>query len=149
MSPLAWLLLAAALYFCWRYFTRQGNTAPSFAWPPTGHFITDVVGESFSQPQLRHLAGNHGDESVNRQMTAVLVPYSNPHDDMAVRVEINGYAVGHLSRTDARMYRKKLADSGQGLNAASCDALINGGFIMHGGSRAHYGVRLDLDPLQK
>ena len=44
--------------------------------------------------------------------TAVLVlDDDNPYDNKAVRVEIDGYLVGHLSRENARQYRKKLKEA--------------------------------------
>lgn len=121
--------------------------APVFSWPETGPFDTEVVGESHCQPALRHIVdqlGGHGDTTARLTATAVLVPYDNPQDPNAVRVEISGLPVGHLGRTDASAYRAVLKFKRSGVAPAACMARIVGGFVMEDGERAHYGVRLQL-----
>jgi hypothetical protein len=68
----------------------------------------------------------------------------NPYDSLAVRVEIRGCIVGHLSRENAREYRRQLKKAGHPALTASCKALIVGGWDRGGGDRGHFGVRLDL-----
>ena len=48
---------------------------------------------------------------------------------MAVRVDVQGQTVGHLSRELARQYRKQLERAGYGSTDAYCDARIRGGWI--------------------
>lgn len=157
------LLMLAALT-CFLYLLRKGkkgrkraapaaarplNATPAFAWPALDEYDFEVVGESHYQPALRALAGAHGDDAAQIETTAVLVPDdANPHDDKAVAVLIDGRQVGHLSREDARSYRRRLATRKQGMVAAQCGALIMGGFIDRNGRRAHYGVRLDMKPFE-
>jgi hypothetical protein len=75
-------------------------------------------------------------------VTARLVPEAdNLYDDEAVRVEIDGRKVGHLSRADARRFRRVRAT-----NAVPVKALIVGGWD-HGDeaydrARGSFGVRL-------
>lgn len=154
LALVALLFLGAWLWFrrAWRAVQRatktgtaRGGIAPVFDWPRSGSYAGEVVGESHYQDHLRRLVGDHGDEAAELETVAVLVPDStNAYDDKAVRVEIEGLAVGHLPKDAARVYRKKLKAKGQNNVPASCGALVMGGYIGRNGSRAHYGVKLDL-----
>jgi hypothetical protein len=73
---------------------------------------------------------------------------SNPHDANAVRIEIEGELIGYLSRDNARRYRADLAAAGQPRATVRCKARIVGGFETESGERAHFGVRLDLPPME-
>jgi hypothetical protein len=158
MTELLPLLLAAVLvYFVWRAIRPSTSgkpqaaraVAPALTWPALGEYEFEVVGESHYQRALMALAGDHGDDAADVQTTAVVVPYdSNPYDDKAVKVLIDGHEVGHLSRDDARSYRRRLAAKKQGMVPAQCGALIMGGFIGRDGERASYGVRLDMKPFE-
>jgi hypothetical protein len=77
-------------------------------------------------------------------VSARLVPEAdNPYDDHAVRVEIVGRKVGHLSRADARRYRTVHADQ-----PLSVRALIVGGWDQRyrgepwKGETGKFGVRI-------
>lgn len=153
MDFMQWLILAALIYVGWRFLQtqtpKQQHAAPAFTWPARDEYEFEVVGESFYQPALQALAGDHGDDAANLETTAVVVPDdNNPHDNKAVKVLIDGHQVGHLSRDDARSYRRRLAAKKQGMVAAQCGALIMGGFVSRGGERASYGVRLDMKPFE-
>jgi hypothetical protein len=116
-------------------------------WPPLGEYDFDVVGEGFCQPQLEAMAGDHGTNSAEVYTTAYLVPDDqNSHDDKAVRVDIGGFTVGHLSREDARSFRKRLSAKKMSGATTSCKAVIMGGFTNRAGEKASYGVRLDIKP---
>ena len=154
-----WIVLALAAYFFWRYVVPDGDTPTDpepaqavptqavYDWPSLGDFDFEVVGESYCQKAIERLAGEHGDQSPDLRVKAVLVPVSNnPHDDKAVRVEVDGYLVGHLSRENARSFRRRLGAKKLGAVPTGCDALIVGGFLMDSGSRASYGVCLDIKP---
>lgn len=158
-SPLHWLIAAGLVYMVWRFIRPQKNaqavqaatpsgTLPGFKWPTLGQYNCEIVGEGSNQPTLKRLAGNHGARSAKVYATAMLVPYStNPHDDKAVRVDINGCTVGHLSRGDARAFRRRLSANKLGAVPTACGALVMGGFVMREGELAHYGVRLDIAPM--
>jgi hypothetical protein len=72
-----------------------------------------AVGESHYQDALREIVEaaeepgpNWSYRGAQCTVTAQLIPESDdPHDSQAVRVEIQGRKVGHLSRADARQYR--------------------------------------------
>lgn len=153
-SAFHWLIIGTIVYVFWRFFTRPHVmkapampklTSPAFTWPKLDEYDFEVVGESAHQKHLKQLAGNHGENRADVYTTALLVPYSsNPHDDKAVRVDIDGQPVGHLSRDDARAFRRRLGAKKLGVSATACGALVMGGFTMPDGASAHYGVRLDL-----
>jgi hypothetical protein len=101
----------------------------------------EVVGESFYQSNIAAILTDanydHGRDSANYACKAKTVPdNNNPHDKNAVKVEINGKTVGHLSRDYAKAYRKAY-----GLKSIECNAIITGGFKKHG-EKASYGVKL-------
>ncbi|MFN7043112.1 MAG: HIRAN domain-containing protein [Acidovorax temperans] len=161
-SFMHWVIVAALGYVFWRFFKsntpaggakaappRQLNATPAFTWPARDEYEFEVTGESHYQRTLQRLAGEHGDDAAQLITTAVVVPDdANPHDDKAVAVLIDGHQVGHLSRDDARSYRRRLAAKKQGMVAAQCGAVVMGGFIRRDGTRASYGVRLDLKPFE-
>lgn len=107
-----------------------------------GAFALDVVGESRYQAALEAAAAG------GAIVRAVLVlEDSNPHDDQAVQVWVEGQVCGYLSRANARRYRAALAAAGRPRTRVRCKAKITGGFHTAGGGRAHYGLKLDLPPL--
>lgn len=91
-----------------------------------------VAGEKYRQRALRRVTrgmrlpevtGDNWDESVS--MTAELHPEpENPHDDKAVRVEINGNHVGYLPAYDAPNYQPILLSlAGEG-TVGTCEARL-------------------------
>jgi len=113
-----------------------------------GAFAIDVVGVSRRQAALAAVVERHGRGGRTATVDAALVlEDSNPHDANAVRVEIDGELIGYLSRDNARRYRADLAAVGQPQAVVRCKARIVGGFETPSGERAHFGVRLDLPPL--
>jgi hypothetical protein len=113
--------------------------------PGPGSYDIEVVGESHHQKELEIICGGRSDQCARVKTTAILVlEDDNPYDSKAVRVEIGGYTVGHLSRENARQYRKRLKEAGHPCIIASCKALIVGGWDRGDGDRGHFGVRLDL-----
>src|SRR4030095_3996548 len=107
----------------------------------SGAFALPVVGESHYQETLEAICGPRSDEGEDRRLEAQLVlENDNPHDSMAVRVDIQGQTVGYLSREHARQYRRQRERAGY----ASCNARIRGGWDRGEGDQGHYGVFLDL-----
>jgi len=111
-----------------------------------GHDTLEVVGESHYQDDLWRLAGGFSTERIRCAVIAVLIPEpDNPHDSNAVKVLIDGYLVGYLSREDALVYlpglRRLIAFHGQ---------IALRGVIVGGGPRddglGMLGVFLDHDP---
>ena len=86
--------------------TRTRSHAARRAPPPAfadgwGHL--GAVGESFYQPVLQRVARS------GRVCWATLVPEpDNPFDGNSVVVQIQGETVGHLTRSDARRYQRRL-----------------------------------------
>lgn len=99
-----------------------------------------VVGESFYDENLRILCGPSTDHMRQFAKTAILtLEDNNPHDRNAVRVDVDGLTVGHLSRSDAIRFRA--AYSGMPDSQFSCDAVL---ISLSGTAVCDYGVRLDL-----
>jgi hypothetical protein len=108
----------------------------------------EVVGESFYQNNLWHLAGAQpGKQRVCEDIYAVLVAEDdNPYDPAAVAVWISGLKVGHLSRENAQRYRPGLLAQQQALGRPIALAgVITGGGIRSDGP-GKLGVFLRHDP---
>jgi hypothetical protein len=108
-----------------------------------GRFDVIVVGVSFSQAVLENICGNRCEIGHDVFTEAEIIPYDdNPHDKNAVRVDINGETVGHLSRKNAILWRSKMISDKQ-LGTVKCPAKISWDQnFTEGGS---YGVWLNLD----
>ena len=114
-----------------------------------GDFAVEVVGVSRRQDALAAIVERHGRSGRTVTTDAVLLlEDTNPHDGNAVRVEIEGDLVGYLSRDNARRYRADLTAAGTPAATVRCKARIVGGFETATGERAHFGVRLDLPPME-
>lgn len=114
-----------------------------------GTFAVDVVGVSRRQDALAAVVDQHGRSGRTVTVDALLIlEDANPHDANAVRVEIDGELVGYLSRDKAARYRADLAAAGTPHATLQCKARIVGGFETASGERAHFGVRLDLPPME-
>jgi hypothetical protein len=108
----------------------------------------EVVGESFYQDNLWHLAGARpGEQRVREDIYAVLVAEDdNPYDPSAVAVWINGLKVGHLSRENAQRYRPGLVvqQDARGMPIALAGVITGGGIRSDGLGKL--GVFLQHDP---
>lgn len=125
-------------------FGRKPQLAATITNGP-GKFDFDVVGESFHQDALAEICGGKCFDGHRIEVEAMLIPEDeNPHDPKAVRVEIHGHHVGHLSRKLARSFRKVLAEIAPAGTPAKCRAIIVGGWDRGDGDQGHFGVKLDL-----
>lgn len=106
-----------------------------------GVFAVAVVGVSQYQPVLEAAAA----DGAFVEATLALED-DNPYDDQAVAVYLGDARAGYLSRADARLYRAHLAGAGEPDLRVRCAARISGGFETRDGSRAHFGLKLDLPP---
>lgn len=111
-----------------------------------GSYSFNIVGESFYQENLSGICGGKKDKPRPKYVEAVLIHGDkNKHDNKAVRVEVGGAVVGHLSRESARGYRKQLAEVGMAGRDAFCKAMIVGGWKWNNGqSEGDFGVKLDM-----
>src|SRR3989442_12164008 len=111
----------------------------------SGAFALAIVGESHYQEALEAICGPRSDEGEDRLVEARLVlENDNPHDSMAVRVDIQGLTVGYLTRDHARQYRTQLVKAGHASADAYCKARIRGGWDRGERGQGYYGVYLDL-----
>jgi hypothetical protein len=114
--------------------SRANVLAPGRGW------TVPVVGESHYQKDLERLYRAHGGTEHDVKVEALLLPEDgNAFDVNAVRVEIRSCTVGYLERELAAVYREAL-----GLVGGQCSAKIVGGFKMEDGSRANFGVKLNV-----
>ncbi len=103
-------------------------------------WTTNVVGELKYQDNLRSLYRSLGGTEHDVKATATLIPEeNNKFDSNAVRVEIKGRAVGYLSREMAIEYRTAI-----GAMSGQCGTKIVGGFLKDDGTRAYFGVKLNI-----
>jgi hypothetical protein len=110
-----------------------------------GSYSLEVVGESNYQKALERICGGRSRDGAEKHVTATLVlEDSNPYDENAVRIDIAGSTVGYLSRHDAKSYRGRLKQMGEGSLTQECRALIRGGWDRGRNDRGNFGVRLDL-----
>jgi hypothetical protein len=116
-----------------------GPSQPQGSIDGPGLFDVEVVGESNYHRAIKRLRG----ASVRTQATLVLED-SNPYDDHAVRVDIEGETVGYLDRENARAYRRELERVGHPRLVGTCAAKIVGGRKPTDGSKDMFGVLLDL-----
>ncbi len=123
--------------------------APDLRLEGPGDYDFEIVGEASYQDALEILAGGRTDDGHRRVLvTARLVHEDeNPHDDQAVRVDVNGRTVAYLTRASARIYRRWMAGQGHAGRTATCSAVIVGGWDHGPRGRGHFGVKLDLPSL--
>jgi hypothetical protein len=108
-------------------------------------FGLPVVGESNYQAALESICGERNDYGEDKVVEATLVlEDTNPYDPQAVRVDIQGKAVGYLSRPNARTFREGLARKPKDDTALRCRARIRGGWDRGDGDLGLYGVSLDV-----
>ena len=108
---------------------------------PGGHPV-DVVGESFYAAALD--AVSSGVDGQTQIWADLVAEDDNPYDPNAVRVEIDGQQVGHLSREFAPVFRPdalRLREMGL---IGRCAATINGN-----ARRKIFGIVLDLAAPEK
>lgn len=108
-----------------------------------GKFDVIVVGVSFYQAALNNIFGKNCEKGHDAFTEAEIIPYDdNPHDKNAVRVDINGETVGHLSRKNAILWRSKMI-SDKRSGAGKCPAKIR--LDKNFAEAGSYGVWLNLD----
>lgn len=115
-----------------------------YKWRPSGTYAIGVVGESHYVEALTSILGSKREVEA----TAVLIPYHHPKDSNAVRVEIRGQVVGHISRDDAPVFRALLAKKHKALAASCCKAVVGGNVPRPDGSKGPIGVSLDIADLE-
>ena len=123
---------------------------PTHHWPRIGQFEFEVVGESFYASAIASQIpkdATSDDLMGGVDCVAVLaMDDDNKYDDKAVAVYIGGLRVGHLSRDDARSFRRRLSINKMPGAVTSCHALIRGADY---GDGPNYGVFLDIKPFQR
>ncbi len=113
-----------------------------------GLYACPTVGESNYQDALEAICGGRTEDAASHDCIAHLIlEDSNPYDNQAVRVDIEGRTIGYLSREMARRFRISLRPTGKLRAVLTCNARIGGGWDRERRgkhSRGHFGVQLDL-----
>ena len=111
--------------------------------PASGVYDVIVVGVSFYQKALEKICDGRREEGIERHVQAKIIPDDdNPDDAHAVRIEIEGEIVGHLSRKAALIWRSKMISDGFS-GAVTCPAKI--AWDRNSFKAGSYGVWLDID----
>lgn len=124
---------------------RDDGVAIPFLVGTAGYKI-NVVGESFYEASFLSLCGARTIAGVTMEASARLtLQDDNPHDKYAVCVTIQGHPVGHLSRDDARAFRRLVRYGELSLSEVfECAAKVCGGWDRGEGDIGAFGVRLNL-----
>ena len=110
--------------------------------PGEGEYALQIVGESHYQEALAAICGGKTEDGHEKEVEARLVfENDNRYDDHAVRVDIDGKAVGYLKREHARQVRKQIKRDDPPI---TCKAVIVGGWDRGHGDTGHFGVKLDI-----
>ena len=131
--------------FLSRLFGGAKKSTKALTMPGPGTYSLDIVGESHYQTELETICGGHTKEGHRKIVEAVLIHEDdNQKDNKAVRVDIEGETVGHLTREDARQHRKNMKREGYPGADVECSAMIVGGWDRGKGNIGYFGVKLDL-----
>lgn len=146
MSVIIIILVFAFAFYV--FIKNQNESSPpeiGGSLPGPGTYSFDIVGESNYQKALEKICGGKARDSAEFKTEAVLIlENSNPHDNNAVRVDIENMTVGYLSRSNAKLYRKELARLGHANLTCKCKAMIVGGWSRSKSDQGNFGVKLDL-----
>lgn len=107
-----------------------------------GIFATHVMGEQYHRENLEQLCGPSTGEDDLRIVAQLIPEKDNPFDANAVRVDIEGLTVGHLSREDALVFRKRLRRVIEAGRPIMCEARVRRN---DRGNRSYYEVYLEAD----
>jgi len=90
-----------------------------------GYFYTKISGVSFYQSTLKKIYRSN--LYINESMlfdAKLVLEDDNFHDSFAVRVDLDGQTVGHLSKNNAIIYRENLSKAGLTEHTILCPAKI-------------------------
>ena len=121
----------------------------------SGFWIQEVAGEGHNQDAFQRIVALESREQVggiHQWVTAALAP--DQHDSSVVRVSVitDGSAehVGFIPNEDAPVIRRACLQVTRTYRMiVACKGLINGGFMLDGGTTATYGISLLLPPVSR
>jgi len=148
MEIVALILILGAL--AWLFYKKRprqtaSDTGPKIRLHGAGTYDFGIVGASRYRATLETIYGKDYLDRDSKQVEATLVlDDTNAQDNKAVRVDIQGRAVGHLPRELAREYRQRLVEGGYPNAQGVCKAKIISRVAQVG--NADFTVRLDLPP---
>jgi len=122
------------------------KNVPPLLFEGNGDYDQEVVGESFYQKALNKICGGKSKDGHKKEVVAVLIcDDKNKYDSEAVRVDVLGKPVGHLSKSEARVFRKRLIQIDKEGAVVQCGGLIVGGWKRGLFDKGSYGIKLDLE----
>ncbi|MDY6854516.1 MAG: hypothetical protein SWO11_07380 [Thermodesulfobacteriota bacterium] len=131
--------------FSWLFGSKNKKNEKPINLNGPGTFSIEIVGESHYQENLKKIAGDYSEDGVEKDVLAkVIHENDNPYDNKAISIEISGYKVGHLNKSEARYYRRKFIEYGQEGRPGICNARIRGGWKRGKNDLGYYGVVLDF-----
>lgn len=108
-----------------------------------GSFPMGVVGESSYQSELISVVGPYRSDGYDTEMWATIeLEPTNPLDQNAVAVKINGRKVGYLERDQALRVGAQMREDG--IDTSRCRARIRGGWQTSNLELGLFGVRLAI-----
>lgn len=136
-----WLVVGFIVWLVYRMLRRSGSQAGASVSTTRldGESTVNVVGESFYREHFEQLypRSNSGTDREEQTRATLRLDDANPHDDQAVAVFIKEMQVGHLSRDDARRYRRAKG-------ADRRDTLVSATVWVPGAPDYNYSVTLRL-----
>ncbi|MEE4187834.1 MAG: HIRAN domain-containing protein [Roseobacter sp.] len=108
-----------------------------------GSFPMEVVGESNYQEALIEVCGGYSRDGYELELVAEIEREpSNPYDENAILVSIDGHTVGYLSRDQAQRLSAQMIEDG--IERARCSSKTVGGWRTNQHDSGHFGVRLGI-----
>lgn len=129
----------------WLFESKNKKTEITTSLNGPGTFSAEIVGESHYQENIKKISGGYSEDGIDKDVMAKLIhDDDNPYDNKAISIEIDGHKVGHLSKSAAIYYRKKIIDHNLEGQTITCRAKIRGGWKRGEKDFGLYGVVLDL-----
>jgi len=135
--------------FISRLFGRQSpesKNRQSITTEESGQYPVQIVGEAYYQENLTKIYGAAKDRGIEVIKEATLIhDNNNKYDHEAIRVEIEGMLIGHLSKSSAHSFREYMRNNGKAGINVTCKAKVTGGYRSVNLFDSEYiGVALDI-----
>jgi len=146
MEVLAWAIVIGFLWWFVGHIARGFRGGGTSGGPSSSRgYPVEVVGESHYQAALEAICGGRSRDGAQKEVTACLIlENTNPYDENAVRVDVDGRTVGYLPRPAARTYRRRLKKSGRSDATVECAAIIRGGWDRGRSDKGYFGIWLNV-----
>jgi hypothetical protein len=148
MGDEMWILLFVTTVLLVLFCVFQGRLRPSAAKTRivgNGAFGVEIKTAGKHLKNLKKICGHRTADCINRKIQAYLTFENSNYKNDAVRVTIEGHAVGYLPTISAVELRRALMGAGLGKTTVlECAAHIRGTWDIGRREQDNYGVWLDL-----